>query len=226
MNRSQMDPATGRPPETRSLRVIAVAGIDPDGGAGLVRDILTGAALGVAVAAVGTAWTQQQPGRVVVEPRAADAVGEALSEALARHPAAAVKIGMVGRVDVATAIARALETAPGRPVIVDPVLAASGGGALWSGAPADLLPLLRRATLVTPNVVEAAALSGKPVGDPEQAVAAAQVLRGQGVAAVLIKGGHLGDTPATVTDILVDAGGVRRFSRPRVAGPTPRGTGC
>lgn len=226
VNPSQMDPPSNQALKTRPLRVIAVAGIDPGGGAGLVRDVLTGAALGVAVAVVGTAWTEQRPGRVVVEPRAPEAVGEALRQALARYPDAAVKIGMVGGRDVALAIADAMTNAPERPVILDPVLAASGGGRLWSGPLDGLWPLLRRASLVTPNAVEAAALSGQPVGDAAQAVAAAQILRDQGVAAVLVKGGHLSGDAATVTDILVDAEGVRRFSRPRAAGPTPRGTGC
>lgn len=191
-----------------------------------MRDVLTGAALGVTVTAVGTAWTEQAGGRVVIEARAASAVAAALREALVLAPAAAVKIGMVGRPDIATAILEVLRAAPERAVIVDPVLAASGGGTLWSAGPRALLPLLRRATLVTPNAVEVAALSGKPSGDVEEAIVAGEALRADGVAAVLVKGGHLDGDAATVTDFLIDGGGVKRFPRPRVPGPTPRGTGC
>jgi len=217
------------------VRVIAVGGVDPGGGAGLLRDVLTGAALGVTVATVGTAWTEQEAARppsgggpvLGIEPRAAAAVSAALQSALRQHPTAAVKIGMVPDAAVAAAIVEALSAFAGL-VVVDPVLASSSGGALWSGPLDGWWPLLRRATLVTPNAPELAALSGNAFATVDDAIAAAQVLRARGAAAVLVKGGHLaaeGDG-ATVTDVLVDAAGARRFSRPRVPGPSPRGTGC
>ncbi|HEY2901650.1 MAG TPA: PfkB family carbohydrate kinase [Polyangia bacterium] len=226
-----MDPA-------RPVLVIAVAGVDQSGGAGLVRDVLTGAALGVGVACVGTAWTEQEAGNsrvsvagstgvLSVEPRAPAEVGAALGRALARHPNAAVKIGMVPDAAAAAAIVGALDGAGFvGPVVVDPVLAASAGGALWSGPLDGLWPLLRRATVVTPNAGEAARLSGKPVATADEAEAAAMALRARGITAVLVKGGHLDQTGAAVTDRLVDAAGVQRFSRPRVPGVSPRGTGC
>jgi hydroxymethylpyrimidine kinase/phosphomethylpyrimidine kinase len=233
VNRSQIDL------QPRPVRVIAVAGIDPSAGAGLLRDVLTGAALSVGVATVGTGWTEQegrlgqaggqglQPGVLGVEPRDPARVQEALRGALARHPAAVVKVGMVPNGDVAAAIVSALDGAQFTgAVVVDPVLAASSGGALWSGRIDQLLPLLRRAALVTPNASEAAALSGRSVASAEEAISAAMVLRQQGVAAVLVKGGHLDAGETTVTDLLVDGAGVHRIVRPRIAGLSPRGTGC
>jgi hydroxymethylpyrimidine/phosphomethylpyrimidine kinase len=233
VNRSQIDQ------EPRPVRVIAVAGVDPSGGAGLLRDVLTGAALSVGVATVGTGWTEQegrlgqgdgealQPGVLGIEPRDPARVEEALRRALARHPEAAVKVGMVPNAAVAAAIVSALDGAGfAGAIVVDPVLTASSGGALWSGRIDQLLPLLRRATLVTPNASEAAVLSGRPVGSAEDAVAAARVLRQQGVAAVLVKGGHLDAGETTVTDLLVDGAGVHRIDRPRIPGVSPRGTGC
>ena len=133
-----------------------------------------------------------------------------------RAPApGAVKIGMVPGPAVAEALVRGLEGYAG-PVVVDPVLAASSGGALWQGPLEALWPILRRATLVTPNAPEAAALSGRPVETLDDARAAAAALRAAGIAAVLVKGGHLGETAdGTITDVLVTAEGERLFTRQR-----------
>ena len=128
--------------------------------------------------------------------------------------------------------AAAIVTALGRyagPVVVDPVLASSRGGVLFAGAPAELLPLLRRATLVTPNAGEAEVLTGVPVRDLAGAAAAARALNARGVAAVLVKGGHLEATSASVTDTLFvgNAGSVlHTLAHARVGGGDVRGTGC
>jgi hydroxymethylpyrimidine kinase/phosphomethylpyrimidine kinase len=138
----------------------------------------------------------------------------------------AVKIGMIPGPEVAAALVRGLEGYAG-PVVVDPVLAASSGGALWQGPLEALWPILRRATLVTPNAPEAAALTGRPIETVADARAAAAALRANGIAAVLIKGGHLEKSAdGTVTDLLVTAEGEHLFTRPRSTGPSPRGTGC
>jgi hydroxymethylpyrimidine kinase/phosphomethylpyrimidine kinase len=208
--------------------------MDPGCGAGLARDILTAAALDAAVRAVGTAWTAQsgEPaagGVTAIEARQEGALEAAVREAVRRPVGSAfgagVKIGMVPDATRAAAILRGLERFEG-PVVVDPVLAASRGGALWQGEPAELLPLLRRATLATPNAVEAAAVSGLPVTTAGEAAAAAEALCDMGVAAVLVKGGHLTAGDGFAHDLLVTRGGVSTFSHPRVPGPTPRGTGC
>jgi hydroxymethylpyrimidine/phosphomethylpyrimidine kinase len=112
------------------------------------------------------------------------------------------------------------------PVVFDPVLASTRGGVLFQGTTTDILPLLRRATLITPNALEAAALSALPVTSAGDADAAAGALRGAGVDAVLVKGGHLGADREPVVDLLVTAAGTRRFTHPRLDGPVPRGTGC
>jgi hydroxymethylpyrimidine/phosphomethylpyrimidine kinase len=129
---------------------------------------------------------------------------------------------MVAMGGIAAAIVSGLEAWQG-PVVFDPVLAASAGGALFEGAPADLLPLVRRATLVTPNLVEAAWLTGLAVETLDHARQAAQTLAGWGPAAVLVKGGHL---PRAATDVLRSAAGERLFEGTRLPGRSPRGTGC
>jgi hydroxymethylpyrimidine/phosphomethylpyrimidine kinase len=113
------------------------------------------------------------------------------------------------------------------PVVVDPVLATSRGGALWAAGPRELLPLLRRATLVTPNSLEATALSERPLATADDAEAIGRwLIEAEQLRAVLVKGGHLGSPAGTVADILVTVSGAERFSRPRTPGPSPRGTGC
>ena len=207
--------------------VVTVGGVDPSAAAGLGRDLLTASDLGAGVRMVGTAWTEQSASGVEsVEARNAEAVEQAMRSAIRMPAPGAVKIGMVPGPAVAQALVRGLEGYAG-PVVVDPVLAASSGGALWQGPLDALWPVLRRATLVTPNALEAAALSGRRIDSLDDARAAAAALRAAGIVGVLLKGGHLQATPdGTITDVLVSAEGERLFTRRRSAGPSPRGTGC
>jgi hydroxymethylpyrimidine kinase/phosphomethylpyrimidine kinase len=205
---------------------VVVGGVDPGGGAGLVRDVLTVRALGAHASAVGTAWTRQGGGVHAIEPRGATAVAAALRHELSRRgPVAAVKIGMIPDAETAAAVVAALGDYAG-PVVVDPVLASSRGGALTRATPAELLPLLRRATLATPNAAEAEALTGRAVTDVEAVAEAARALAATGVAAVLVKGGHVGVGHELVTDTLFARGGLHRFTSARLAGDDVRGTGC
>ncbi len=135
----------------------------------------------------------------------------------------AVKVGMVTTLELACAIVDALEGFS-VPVVFDPVLGASAGGALFSGDPTGLLPLVRRASLVTPNLAEAGALVGQPAPSSlDDARVAGRRLRASGAAAVLVKGGHL---PGDAVDLLFTADAEHVFSAPRAPGPSPRGTGC
>jgi hydroxymethylpyrimidine/phosphomethylpyrimidine kinase len=218
-------------PQTKGAPlVIVVGGVDPSGGAGLLRDAATAAARGARAYAVGTAWTVQGAAVHRVEARAAAAVRADLADAIAALGPAAVKIGMAVGPETAAAVVEGLGSYGG-PVVVDPVLATSRGGALWHGAPRELLPLLRRATLVTPNAIEAAALADErgleTIATVEDAEGAARrLIERDGVSAVLVKGGHLPAAAPVMTDVLVTPDGVRRFAHARVAGLAPRGTGC
>jgi hydroxymethylpyrimidine/phosphomethylpyrimidine kinase len=206
--------------------VVVVGGLDPGGGAGLLRDVATATGLGARVHAIGTAWTQQGDGIHRVEPREPAAVGAALAEALGSVRPAAVKIGMAVGPATAAALLEALTGFAGH-LVVDPVLATSRGGPLWNGSPDELLPLLRRATLVTPNAAEAGELWGQPVETADEAAAAGrQLIEVRGCQAVLVKGGHLAEVAGSVVDVLTTAQGSTRISHPRLPGPSPRGTGC
>jgi hydroxymethylpyrimidine/phosphomethylpyrimidine kinase len=205
-------------------RVVAIGGMDPGGGAGLVRDFLTAQARGAAAVLIGTAWTDQsRHGVRGFEPRAPDRVAEAIRQALAPGGGVgAVKIGMVATPRLVEAILEGLTGFAGT-VVFDPVLGASSGGGLFEGPPAGLMPLVRRATVTTPNLGEAAALVGFTVESVEDARRAGRALVSAAPPPVLVKGGHLA---GAATDVLVTAAGQEVFSAPRLPGASPRGTGC
>jgi hydroxymethylpyrimidine/phosphomethylpyrimidine kinase len=218
-------------------KVVAIGGLDPTGGAGLVRDYLTACALGAEPRLVASAFTEQSPRRgvVAVEPRdpaslersvrlALDLVAEA-DERARQPPAVSVKIGMVPERAHIQAILGGLRGFAG-PVVFDPVVSSSSGGRLFLDELSSLRPLLKRATLVTPNAPEAARLAGTPVVSLADAVEAGRRLRLElGLQAVLVKGGHLSE--ATATDVLLSPTGEEiRFEAPRLEVGKVRGTGC
>jgi hydroxymethylpyrimidine kinase/phosphomethylpyrimidine kinase len=215
-----------------TVAVVAVGGLDPGGGAGIIRDLLSLTDLGARAFLVGTAWTIQSPSAVGgFEPRAPDAVAAALRAALDQSPRGrtSVKVGMTATPHIVRSIVDALAGFEG-PVVFDPVLAASTGRSLFAGDPAELFPLIERAALTTPNLTEAAALCAlPPLTTVDEACGAARRLCAMGASAVLVKGGHLEGEP---TDVFVRAGGAggegseRRFSSARLPGESPRGTGC
>jgi hydroxymethylpyrimidine/phosphomethylpyrimidine kinase len=204
-------------------RVVAIGGLDPEGGAGLVRDWATARERGALVVLVGSAWTDQSAaGVVAVEPRDEIGIAGAIRRAVSGG-CDAVKVGMIATPGLVRAVLDALEGWNG-PLVFDPVLAASSGGLpLFAGTAADLAPLLERADLTTPNAVEAGLLTGLTVNTVEEARRAALALRRRGARAVLVKGGHLrGDA----VDVLVGPAGETLLGAPRVAGVSMRGTGC
>lgn len=205
--------------------VLVIAGTDSSGGAGLTRDVATLADFGVEALCAVTAITAQTDSAVLhVERLPAAAVRAQIDAALATGRVAAVKTGMLGGGEIVASVAGSLP-AP-LPLIVDPVLAATSGGQLLdeAGRRALLEQLLPRATLLTPNLDEAARLLDMPrARTNEEIIAQGRALCARGTAAVLIKGGH-GVLPLA-TDWLITASECHQFSLPRVAAQR-RGTGC
>jgi hydroxymethylpyrimidine/phosphomethylpyrimidine kinase len=206
--------------------VVAIGGFDPSGGAGLARDLLAAMALGGHAILIGTAWTRQdERGARGIEPRQPEMLQAAIEHTLeiCDPGRTAIKIGMTADRELISAIVSGLKAWTG-PVVFDPVLGATSGGmALFRGTPADMLPLIRRAILVTPNLSEASWLLGRPVSTREDARVAARSLSTWGETSVLVKGGHLEGLPV---DILAGAEGEQLFEGARLPGKSPRGTGC
>jgi hydroxymethylpyrimidine/phosphomethylpyrimidine kinase len=207
---------------------LTIAGSDSSGGAGIQADLKTFTAFSVYGAAVITALTAQNTrGVTAVEPVAASFVFKQIEAVLSDLAVGAIKTGMLANADIVEAVARILRAAPSRPLVVDPVMVATSGDVLLSPDAVDAVKreLIPLATVITPNLAEAAWLLGaKLAGSEAEAVAQGQALLGLGCKAVLVKGGHGGGD--TAVDILCEASGTERLVRPRVDTPHTHGTGC
>jgi len=210
---------------------IAIAGTShPLGFAGLTLSLALAPSFGVRAAAVVTGVSAQGldagPPDVPIASIAIDAalIG-AQFRAVAELSPAAFHIGAQVDARAVRAVAQALAGCT-VPIVVDPVIAASGGRRLADDATvAALGDLFARATLVTPNLDEAEILLGEPVRGEAAMRAAGQALRARfGAGAVLVKGGHLPDAEASIFDVLVDAAGTHVLRGMRQPGAM-RGTG-
>lgn len=209
-------------------RVLIIAGSDPSGGAGIQADIKTVTALGGYAATAITALTvQNTKGVAAVHQVDADIVAAQICAVLDDIGADAIKIGMLGSVDVVEQAARLLEpVAKSIPIILDPVLVATSGDALANdGVSAVLLKMLTPiAAIVTPNLDEAAALTGAQVRSRDEMIAAGNALRAAGAASALIKGGH--GCGETVADVFVSHDTPEWFENNRIKTTSTHGTGC
>ncbi|MDD9970662.1 MAG: bifunctional hydroxymethylpyrimidine kinase/phosphomethylpyrimidine kinase [Myxococcales bacterium] len=204
---------------------LSVAGSDPSGGAGIQADLKAFHQHRVYGAAVITLLTVQNTVQVSeVSLQTPAFVAAQLDAVLSDLPVAAIKTGALGTGPIAAAVAQCLARR-GLPLVVDPVVSATHGAQLLradaiGALTSELLPL---ATIVTPNLNEAALLTGAEVRTEDQIRQAALMIHGQGAGAVLIKGGHREGAP----DDLLYANGVFHVLRgERVAGRGTHGLGC
>ncbi len=213
--------------EPRPPRVLIIAGSDSGGGAGIQADIKTVTALGGYAMTAITAITAQNTCEVAevegVEPWL---IQRQIEVVLSDLGADVIKTGMLPTRGAVKAVAASLKSHR-VPLVVDPVLVATSGGRLAESdvARALLMDLIPRASLVTPNLPEAEALSGVHIERREDFERAADALLTTGVGAVLIKGGHLpGDS---ICDLLRTADGEQVwFEDERIVTRSTHGTGC
>jgi hydroxymethylpyrimidine/phosphomethylpyrimidine kinase len=207
---------------------LTIAGSDSSGGAGIQADLKTFAAFGVYGASVITALTAQNTlGVQGVHPIPAAFVLAQANAVLDDLGVGAAKTGMLAERAIVEAVAGVLERRQELPVVVDPVMVATSGDMLLAPGAVDAVRtlLLPRATLVTPNLPEAAALLGaKPAVSEPEVVAQGQALLSAGARAVLMKGGH--GEGRTAVDLLVTPEGTTRVESLRIDTPHTHGTGC
>lgn len=210
--------------------VLAIAGSDSSGGAGIAADIRAAHDLGATLRFALSAVTAQSDRQVtVIHPVPPDILREQIRLALEDGAVGAIKIGMLGSVAAVETVASALTEYTDLPVVIDPVVSSSSGRRLLDDAAMAVFieRMLPRATLLTPNLPElqilaAAILDAAP---PATISEQAGVLLGAGTKAVLVKGGHgQGDN---AVDLLFQSGGDTPY---RLASPRRpvaiRGTGC
>ena len=207
---------------------LTIAGSDSSGGAGIQADLKTFAALGVYGASAITALTAQNTrGVTSIHAVPAEFLRAQIDAVFGDLDVGAVKIGMVAQLASIEAIADALQRWSPRHVVLDPVMVATSGDRLLAAEAVEALrkKLIPLATIITPNLPEAAALLDEPVATSEAAIESqGQKLLALGCPAVLIKGGH-GEGSESI-DYLIRANGSVALSAPRVATQNTHGTGC
>lgn len=211
----------------RPGRVLIIAGSDSGGGAGVQADIKTVTMLGGYAATAITALTVQNTlGVSAVHPVPLDIIEAQGRAVLDDIGADAFKTGMLGDAATIGVAARLIDSAPGTPAVIDPVMIAKGGAALLEteAIGALLSELVPRAALLTPNAPEAAALTGLAVETIDDLRRAGEALLNQGARAVLMKGGHLHGE--RLTDVLMTTAGETLFEGPRLDTRHTHGTGC
>jgi hydroxymethylpyrimidine/phosphomethylpyrimidine kinase len=207
---------------------LTIAGSDSSGGAGIQADLKTFAALGVYGASVITALTAQNTQGVTgIHQVPPDFVTAQIDAVFADLDVGAVKIGMVAELSVIEAIAAGLTRWSPKHIVLDPVMVATSGDRLLANDAVEALraKLVPRASILTPNLPEAAALLDEPVASGEAAIEdQGRRLLALGCPAVLIKGGH-GQGSESI-DYLVRESGAIALAAPRVATQNTHGTGC
>jgi hydroxymethylpyrimidine/phosphomethylpyrimidine kinase len=214
-----------RPPRPRAL---SIAGSDSGGGAGIQADLKTFSALGVfGMTAITAVTIQNTRGVIGYEPLPPQVVAEQIRAVVTDIGVDAAKTGMLASAAIVEAVADAVAETRIANLVVDPVSVSKHGHRLLDE---DALVALRErivplATLVTPNLPEAAALAGFEVTDRDGMEEAARAIRAMGPGAVLVKGGHLaGATGAD--DLFFDGDRMTWIAGEWIETPNTHGTGC
>jgi len=208
--------------------VLVIAGYDPSGGAGVLADVKTIAAMGCYAAAAVTSLTfQNTQGVRGALHSSADVIQNQLDPILDDFTIDAVKTGMLPTAESIESTASCVEAHGLGPVVVDPVVRSTSGFDLIDDAALDVLVrrLFPLATVVTPNVVEAGRIVGFDITTESDMERAARRLVALGARAALVKGGHL-DLDGHAVDVLFDGLAVHTFSDRRIESTSTHGTGC
>lgn len=207
---------------------LTIAGSDSGGGAGIQADLKTFSALGVYGASVITALTAQNTRGVSgIHDVPPDFVTAQIDAVYSDLTVMATKIGMLSVPATIEAVAAGLAHYRVDTVVLDPVMVAASGDPLLNPEAVETLKrvLIPRALVVTPNLGEAAALTGTPLAHDEAEMRRqGETILALGARAVLVKGGHSEGKDAV--DILVDRDGMRRYVGRRIDTQNTHGTGC
>jgi len=205
--------------------VLTIAGFDPSGGAGILADLKTLAANNCyGVAAITAMTVQNTQGIVAMQPVDAQFLRASILSLLADGRVKAVKLGMIGNRANAEVVREIMDANPSLPSVLDPVIRSSSGTDLMEPSGFDYLRenLLSRVTLVTPNMPEAAALTGLKVENLEEMKVAARKIIELGARNVVVTGGHLDKA----IDVFAEGAKLQTFVGDRIKLENSHGTGC
>jgi hydroxymethylpyrimidine/phosphomethylpyrimidine kinase len=208
-------------------RALTIAGSDPSGGAGLQADLKTFHQFGVyGMSAVTLLTVQNTLGVSRLELMAADLVTAQIAAVAADIGVDAAKTGAIGSAALIEAVAAAVDELEISPLVVDPVMVSKHGHLLMESDAVDTLKrlLFPLATLITPNLHEAAALLGRPIARVADMERAARELADLSGTAVLVKGGALEGDEAV--DVLYDREDCHVVSTPKLRTRHTHGSGC
>lgn len=212
--------------------LLSIAGSDPSGGAGIQADLKTFAACGTYGMGAITALTAQNTcGVQAIHDLPAEFVRSQLESVCSDIRVDGIKLGMLSRAPVIQVVAEFLALLDHPRVVLDPVMIAKSGHPLLDPAARTALVehVLPLAAIVTPNIPEAAVLSGLTIHSVDDMVRAGERILSRGARAVLVKGGHGADLPGSEgksLDVLVMPAGTRCFSQTRLDARHTHGTGC
>jgi hydroxymethylpyrimidine/phosphomethylpyrimidine kinase len=209
-------------------RALTIAGSDSGGGAGIQADLKTFQALGVwGMTAITAVTVQNTKGVTGYEELSSDTVADQIRAVVTDIGVGAAKTGMLASAPIIEAAAGAIADVGLPNLVVDPVFVSKHGHPLLQEDAVDALRtrIVSLATLVTPNLPEAAGLAGFPVRTPTEMERAGEAILELGARAVLVKGGHR-DEDREATDLLVTADGAKPLSAERIDTPHTHGTGC
>ncbi|HLZ73282.1 MAG TPA: bifunctional hydroxymethylpyrimidine kinase/phosphomethylpyrimidine kinase [Dehalococcoidia bacterium] len=218
----------GHTRQARQARALTIAGSDSGGGAGIQADLKTFMAFGVFGMSAITALTAQNTvGVQGISPVPLDFIEQQLESVIGDIGTDAAKTGMLGTAAVVERVAACIERLHIPNLVVDPVMVAKSGDVLLAedARHAVRVRLLPLATVVTPNLPEAEALTGLPVRNLEEMRAAAAALHGLGVRWIVVKGGHLPEADDAI-DLVYDGSGFEELRSPRTHSRNTHGTGC
>lgn len=210
----------------RIPKAMTIAGSDSGGGAGIQADLKTFAALGVYGTSTLTAITAQNTmGVTAIHEIPTDIIAAQIDAILADIGADAVKTGMLSSSAIIEVVAARLRRHDVTQLVVDPVMVAKSGDRLLREEAMDALRtrLVPLATVVTPNIPEAEALTGMKIATDADVRRAAEKIIAMGARGVVVKGGHR-EGPAI--DLFYDGFRFQEFTAPRIDTQNTHGTGC
>ena len=208
-------------------KILIIAGSDSSGGAGIQADIKTVTALGsYAMTAITAVTIQNTTGVKSIVPIEPKKISDQIKFTSKDIKPDAVKIGMLHSTNVIKSVIHSLDFIDIKKIILDPVMIAKGGEKLIDDKAIRLLKaeLIKKVTLITPNIPEAEILTGIKIKTKEDMIFAASILIELGAKNVFIKGGHL--TSKVVQDIFVNKKEILIIENKRIATSNTHGTGC